>query len=90
MYLTGPVPRLDGSRNTLMARYSSLDPGSSVLLIAARVLRMTALPFSVLLVRLVPARNALMLHRIEVTGDEPSFLWARLLHGRVTPPCNLR
>ncbi|KAL6808885.1 hypothetical protein GGI42DRAFT_224999 [Trichoderma sp. SZMC 28013] len=60
--------------------YSSLYPGSSILLITARFLEMAALPFSVLHARLAPARN-IVIEYIEVDTEQPSILWHIFSHG---------
>ncbi|KAL7944252.1 hypothetical protein V8C42DRAFT_326289 [Trichoderma barbatum] len=60
--------------------YSSLYPGSSILLITARFLEMAVFPFSVLHSRLAPARN-IMIHHIEARAEQPSILWHIFSHG---------
>lgn len=60
--------------------YSSLYPGSSLLLITARFLEMAALPFSVLHARLAPAGN-IVIRYMEAETERPSILWHIFSHG---------
>ena len=59
--------------------YMSLYKESSILLITARFVEMTALPFSVIRARLAPARDVILQH-INTTS-KPAMLWHIFSHG---------